>query len=97
MGTVRRVGGREDRRDDVGLVSGHVGASKAGEAHRRVDEPAARSTAREMRVDHVPFRLALLAVQPGGEVFLTLRAVHVTLVAHRIPRVPVNPSLLLSV
>ncbi len=86
----RRADGREDHLDDVGLVRSHDGENKPGDIHRLVGEPAAGNTDREVRVDHIPFRFALLAVQPGRKGLLTLCAIHVTMVAHRIPEVPIN-------
>jgi hypothetical protein len=57
-------------------------------------EPAAGSADHEMCVDRVPFRFAVLTVQPGREELLTLGAIHITMVAHRVPTVPEAAGLL---
>ena len=89
-GTARQADPGENRLDDVGLVSGHDHASETRDTRSLLDEPAAGNAAREVRLDRFPFRLALLAVQPRRETFLTPCAIHAIMVAQQIQGVPVT-------
>jgi hypothetical protein len=61
--TTRRASGCENRLDEVGLLSGHDGASKPGDACRLVGKLAARNADPEVGVEHAPFHPTLLAIQ----------------------------------
>jgi hypothetical protein len=82
------VGGREDHLDEVGFLGGYGGASEPRDPCCPLGEPAAGSADHEMRIDRFPFHFAVLTVQPGREELLTLGAIHITMVAYRVPRVP---------
>jgi hypothetical protein len=88
LGAAQVGDGSKDCLGDVGFLGGNGGAGQPGDACGPLAEPIARSTARQMRIDSEPFGLTLLTVQPGGKGFLTLCAIHVTIVAPRTAGVP---------
>jgi hypothetical protein len=82
--------GREDRGDDVRVPNRHGGTGEPGDVSCSVSEGLAGSARRQVRVDRVTLRLAVLTIEPGREGFPTVSAVHVTMVAHRRAGVPRN-------